>query len=159
MRTIAGILPWAVVSAVVGGATFWLLSGDMAAGRWLLAAILVGHAVVHLFFALPAPAATTESDWPFDLATSWAVTRFGADPRTVRIAGMALIAVVVIGSALSALATVGILVPASWWPATVLGLAGSSAVLLLLFLDRRLVIGFAIDAILVWLVVSRVWTP
>jgi hypothetical protein len=54
----AGTLPWAVVLAVTGGAIWWLLSRDAVAGRWLLAALLIGHGVVHPLFAVPAPSAT-----------------------------------------------------------------------------------------------------
>lgn len=159
MNGVAGVLRWAVVSAVVGGATWWLLSGEVAAGRWLLAAVLIGHAIVHVFFAVPAPAAEAGTDWPFDLAMSWVVTRAGVPPRTIRNVGIALIAVVVAGSSLAALATVGILVPEAWWPATVTVSAVASATLLVLVFAPQLVLGLAIDAVLIWLVVAGAWTP
>jgi len=80
VKTIVGILPWVVVVAAIGGAIWWLLSRDMSAGRWLLAALLIGHGVVHVMFAVPAPAATGGGpDWPFDMARSWA--RGGQKPR------------------------------------------------------------------------------
>jgi hypothetical protein len=64
VKPIGGILPWAVVLAAVGGAIWWLLSREMAAGRWLLAALLIGHGVVHVLFAAPAPTATEGGpDW------------------------------------------------------------------------------------------------
>ena len=43
VKTMTGTLPWAVVVVAIGGAIWWLLSRDMAAGRWLLAALLIGH--------------------------------------------------------------------------------------------------------------------
>ena len=159
MKAVAGVLPWAVVSAVVGGAIWWLLSGEMAAGRWLLAAVLTGHAIVHIFFAVPAPAAENGTEWPFDLAKSWTVTRAGVPPRTVRNVGIALIAIVVAGSALAALATVGIVVPAAWWQATVAASALASATLLVLVFAPQLALGLAIDAVLLWLVVAGAWIP
>ena len=45
VKTMTGTLPGAVVLVVIGGAIWWLLSRDMAAGRWLLAALLIGHGV------------------------------------------------------------------------------------------------------------------
>ena len=36
VKTMTGILPWAVVAVAIGVAIWWLLSRDMAAGRWLL---------------------------------------------------------------------------------------------------------------------------
>lgn len=159
MKGVVGVLPWAVVSAVVGGAIWWLLAGDVAAGRWLLAAVLTGHAIVHIFFAVPAPAAESGTEWPFDMAKSWAVTRAGVPQGTVRIVGIVLIAIVVAGSALAALSTVGVLVPAGWWQATVAVSAIASAALLVLVFAPQLVLGLAIDAVLLWLVVAGVWMP
>jgi hypothetical protein len=159
VKAVAGVLPWAAVSAVVGGVIWWLLSGEIAAGRWLLAAVLIGHAIVHIFFAVPAPAAEGGTEWPFDMAKSWTVIRAGVPPRTVRNVGIALIAIVVAGSALAALATVGIVVPAAWWRATVAVSAVASAALLVLVFAPQLVLGLAIDAVLLWLVVAGVWMP
>jgi hypothetical protein len=160
VKTIVGILPWTVVVAAIGGAIWWLLSRDMSAGRWLLAALLIGHGVVHVMFAVPAPAATGGGpDWPFDMARSWAITGTALDLNVVRAVGVALIAVVVIGFALAALSTVGIVVPSGWWQVTVAVSAVASAVLLILFLEPQLVLGLGIDAALLWVVVARAWMP
>jgi hypothetical protein len=152
----AGILPWAVVLVVLGGAVWWLLSRDMAAGLWLLAALLIGHGVVHALFAVPVPAATGGGpDWPFDMAHSWAITGAGLDTNLVRIIGVGLIAAVVVGFSLAALSTVGIIVPSGWWQPIV----AVSAVMLVLFFDPQLALGLGIDAVLLWLVAARVWMP
>ena len=160
MRTIVGILPWALVVAALGIAVWWLLSREVAAGRWLLAALLIGHGVVHVMFAVPAPAATEGGpDWPFDMARSWAINGAGLDLNVVRAVGLALIAVVVGGFALAALATVGILVPSAWWQPTVAVAAVASAVLLVVFFKPQLVLGLGIDAVLLWVVAAEVWMP
>ena len=160
MKTIVGILPWAVVVAAIGGAIWWLLSRDMAAGRWLLAALLLGHGAVHVMFAVPAPAATGGgSDWPFDMARSWAITGAGLDLNVVRAVGVALIAIAVGGFGLAALSTVGILVPPGWWQLTVAVSAVASAVLLGLFFEPQLVLGLGIDAVLLAVVATGAWTP
>lgn len=155
-----GILPWAVVLAVLGGATWWLLSNDMAAGPWLLAAILLGHGAVHVMFAVISPAATEGGpEWPFDMAKSWAVTGAGLDLNVVRAIGVALIAVVAVGFTLAALSTVGLIVPAGWWQATVGVSAVASAAVLVLFFNPQLVLGLGIDAVLLWVAVTRAWAP
>ena len=160
MKTIVGILPWAVVVAAIGGAIWWLLSRDMAAGRWLLAALLIGHGVVHVMFAVPAPTASGGGpDWPFDMARSWAITGAGLDLTVVRAVGVALIAIVVGGFALAALSTVGVLVPPGWWQATVAVSAVASAVLLVLFFEPQLVLGLGIDAVLLAVVATGAWAP
>jgi hypothetical protein len=155
-----GLLPWALVVAALGIALWWLLSRDMAAGRWLLAALLIGHGVVHAMFAVPAPAATEGGpDWPFDMARSWAVNSGGLDLNVVRAIGLTLIAVVVVGFALAALATIGIVVPSGWWQPTVAGAALASAVLLIVCLEPQLVLGLGIDAVLLWVVATNAWVP
>lgn len=160
MKTIVGILPWAIVLVVVGGAAGWLLSREMAAGRWLLAALLVGHGLVHLMFAMPAPAATAGGpEWPFDMARSWALSGVGLDVSVVRLVGLALVAVVVTGLALAALSAVGILVPPGWWQATLVVSTLASAILLVTFFDPQLVLGLGIDAGLLWIVTARAWAP
>ena len=160
MKAIVGILPWAAVLAVLGGVIWWLLSREMVAGRWVLAAVLIGHGVVHGLFAVPAPATTEGAPvWPFDMARSWLVTGAGADLTVVRVVGVALIVLVVAGFALAALSTVGIVVPAGWWPATVAGSALASALLLVLFFEPQLLLGLGIDAVLLWVVMTRAWAP
>ena len=155
-----GILPWAVVLVVIGGAIWWLLSRDMAAGRWLLAALLIGHGVVHVFFAVPTPAASDGgAAWPFDMAQSWAVTRAGLDLNLVRVIGAILIVVTVGAFALAALSTVGIIVPVGWWQPTIALGAIASAAMLVLFFEPQLVLGLGIDAVLLWVVVTRAWVP
>ncbi|HEY6013248.1 MAG TPA: hypothetical protein VIU37_04555 [Candidatus Limnocylindrales bacterium] len=154
-----GFLIYAVVLAVVGGATWWLMSQDMAAGPWLLAAVLIGHGVVHTMFAISPAATSGGPEWPFDVARSWAVTGAGLDLNVVRAVGAVLIAVVVGGFALAALSTVGLVVPAGWWPAAVGGSAVVSIVVLVLFFNPQLVLGIGIDAVLLWAVATKAWVP
>lgn len=160
VKSMVSTLPWAVVLVVAGAAIWWLLSQKMAPGRWLLAALLIGHGVVHILFAVPAPSATDGgAAWPFDMAQSWAVTRAGLDLSLVRVIGSALIAVTVGAFALAALATVGIIVPTGWWqPMIALGAIASAATLVLCF-EPQLVLGLGMDAVLLWMVVARAWVP
>jgi hypothetical protein len=157
-RTMATTLPWAVVLVVAGVAIWWLLSKDLAAGPWLLAALLLGHGLVHLLFAVPAtPGADGGNAWPFEMARSWAVTRAGLELGLVRVIGAVLISVTVAAFALAALATVGVIVPSGWWqPAIALGAIASVATLVLFF-DPQLVLGLGIDIVLLWLVATRAW--
>ncbi|HLO34957.1 MAG TPA: hypothetical protein VK194_02705 [Candidatus Deferrimicrobium sp.] len=160
MKTFGGVLPWAVVLAAIGAAIWWLLSREVAAGRWLLAAVLIGHGVVHVLFAVPAPAATAGSpDWPFDMARSWVVTGAGVDLNAIRVVGVALIAIVVAGFGLSALSTVGVVVPPGWWRATVVVSSVASAIMLILFFEPQLVLGLGIDAVLLGVVATGAWAP
>ena len=160
VKTMAGTLPWAVVLVVIGGAIWWFLSRDMAAGRWLLAALLIGHGMVHVFFAVPAPTATGGGrDWPFDMAQSWAITRAGLGLNLVRGIGLVLVAITVGAFALATLATIGVIVPSAWWQPTIALGAIASAATLVLFLEPQLLLGLGIDAVLLWLALTRAWVP
>jgi hypothetical protein len=163
MNSVSRLLPLAIGVAVIGGVTWLLLDGDNVLGTWLLAALLLGHGLAHVAFVVPAPdpARTTGAGmpWPFDLGDSWLVGRFGLNPGIVRAAGMMLAAIAIATSLLAALATVGILVPADWWPGLVVALAVSSMLLLTLRFSPAFVIGFGIDAALLWLVFLSGWRP
>jgi hypothetical protein len=158
VKAMGGILPYAVVLAVVGGVIWWLLSRDVAAGPWLLAAVLIGHGIVHLMFAISPAATAGGPEWPFDMAKSWAVTG-GLDLNVVRTVGVALIVIVAGGFALAALSTVGLVVPAEWWRAAVGGSAITSIVVLVLFFNPQLALGIGIDVVLLWAVAANSWAP
>ena len=160
MKALTGMLPYAAVLAAAGFAIWWLLSRDLAAGKWLLAAVLVAHGVVHVMFAVPTPPATEGGpEWPFEVAKAWPVTAAGLDLNLVRLVAGALIAVLVVAFALAGLATVGIVVPAAWWPVALTVGAVASAVTLVLLFNPQLVLGLGIDAVLLWVVVSGSWRP
>jgi hypothetical protein len=159
VKAMGGVLSYAIVLAVLGGVTWYLLSRDMAAGPWLLAAVLIGHGLVHTMFAISPPASAGGPEWPFDMAKSWAITGAGLDINVVRGLGVALIVIVAGGFALAALSTVGLVVPADWWQAAVGASAVTSMVLLVLFFNPQLVLGMGIDAVLLWTVASRAWAP
>jgi hypothetical protein len=160
MKAVVGILPYAAALIAIGGAVWWLLSREMAAGPWLLAAVLVGHGLVHLLFLVPVPATTDGgAEWPFSMARSWAITGAGRDANIVRIAGLALIAVIVAGFALAALSTVGVIVSSGWWQPTVAVGAVASLAMLILCFEPQLMLGLGLDAVLLWVVATGAWTP
>jgi len=163
MKTVTQLLPLAIGAALVAGLTWVLLDRDVVLGTWLLAALILGHGLAHLAFVVPTPALARESSsgmtWPFDLGDSWLVGRAGLDAAVVRGAGRTLTAVVVVTALLAALATVGILVAAGWWPGLVVALAVSSMLLLVLRYSPILLNGFAIDLALLWLALVSGWSP
>jgi hypothetical protein len=76
------LLPLAIGVAVVGGLTWVLLDRDVALGRWLLAALLLGHGLAHFAFVVPAPepARTTGAGIGIDAALLWLVFLSGWRP-------------------------------------------------------------------------------
>lgn len=163
MKVLRGLVPLAVGIVAIGALTWFLLDAESAIGRWLLAALLFAHGWVHLMFVFPQPdparASAGTPEWPFDMRRSWLVTRAGMDAGVVRIVGRAVMAVAFAALLLAALATVGVLVPAEWWAALVIGGSVASTILLILFYSPMLLLGFGINLALVWLVLGSVWSP
>jgi hypothetical protein len=162
MNDLLKLAPLAVGLVVVAIAIGFMLSRGMALGTWLLAAFLLGHGLVHVMFAVPAPAAPAPAggmEYPFDVNQSWLVTTRIADVAIVRALVVALVALTVIGYLLAALATVGLGVPTSLWPMLVVAATVASAGLMVIGLGPALALGIAIDVALIALVVTSAWSP
>jgi hypothetical protein len=163
MKTVTELLPLAIGVAAIGAVTWFLLDRNVGVGRWLLAALLFAHGWVHVMFVFPQPegAAATAggTQWPFDMGSSWLISGAGIDAGLVRSVGVVLMAGVAVAFLLAALATVGLLVPGGWWGGLVIGSAVGSALVLTLFFSPTLLLGFAIDAVLVWWVIASIWSP
>lgn len=158
-RSLLGILPWAIAVAIAGAAIWLLLDRSPALGAWVLAAVILGHGLVHGLYLVPqpdAPAGQTGPSWPFDLGRSWLVVLAGRR-RGRRIAAV-VIALVVGASALAALATIGLL-DASAWPALVGVTAVASLILLVVAFDPQLVLGIGIDVALLLVLLTGAWSP
>jgi hypothetical protein len=155
MKTMSGVLPWAIVMAGIGGIIWWMLARDMAAGAWLLGGLLFAHGAVHVLFLVPEPETSGGSGWPFDTARSWS----GLSGGNARAVGWVLIAATIAAFAIGALATVGIVVPAFLWQPVVIVAAVASTAMLVLFFDPQLVLGLAINAVVVWAAAATWWAP
>ena len=163
MKAILDLLPIGIGVALVGALAWFLLDRDIGAGKWLLGGLLLAHGWVHIMFVFPspetAPATAGGLDYPFDMTRSWLITTTGIDAGLVRSIGIAVMAVTFALFTLAALATVGWLVPATWWAGLVLAAAAASTLMLALFFSPALLLGFAINAALWWLVLASVWSP
>ena len=128
--------------------------------KLLLAAFLVGHALIHASYLSPAPPRTANGpEWPFEMARSWLVTGAGLEPQLVRALGTALVLATIALLVAAGLSTVGWLVPSTWWPSLALGGAVASALTLATFFHPWILLGFLIDAGLLWLVLVADWAP
>jgi len=163
MRAILDLLPIGVGVALVAALAWFLLDRDIGAGKWLLAGLLLAHGWVHLMFVFPTPETATATGgglaYPFDMTRSWLATNAGLDAGLVRSVGIVVMVVTFVAFALAALATVGWLVPAGWWTGLIIGGAVASTLMLVLFFSPALLLGFAINAALWWLVLASVWSP
>jgi hypothetical protein len=162
MQVVKSLLPLALGLVVVGVVVGVLISREVVLGEWLLAALLVGHGWVHVMFVSPRPKASAVTvggpHWPFDMGRSWLIGA-GLGPGLVRSVGVALTAVVLATFTLAALSTIGLLVPADWWPALIMIGAAASLALLGLVFSPMLLLGVAIDLVLLWVALASAWSP
>lgn len=163
MKSIVKLVPLALALLVFAVVVAALLQQNAGLGSWLFAAFLMGHGLVHFMFVVPQPATAGQTaggmDFPFDATKSWLVSAHILDLALVRPVVIGLVAVVVVGYSLAALATVGILVPASWWSVLVVVATSASAALMVVSLSPGLVLGIAIDLVLLWLAIVAAWSP
>jgi len=127
--------------------------------KLLFVGFLLAHAAVHLLFFAPKPAATPGGPtWPFELGRSWALSPLGLAPDTLRVLGIALVAVMIGAYALTALGVLGLGPGGLWVPAATAGTLASLALLGLFYLPW-LTIGVGIDLAILWLVLMSSWVP
>jgi hypothetical protein len=127
--------------------------------KLVLAAFLVAHGLIHASFLTPAPPRTADGpQWPFELARSWLVTVLDLDPAVVRPMGVALVVATVVLLGAAAFATLGWL-PSAWSVGLVTAGAAASLVTLGLYFHPWLVLGLAIDLVLLWAVLVAGWAP
>jgi hypothetical protein len=124
--------------------------------KLLVALFLLGHGLIHASWLSPAPATAGGPQWPFAFADSWLVTHLGLDIGPVRVLGVALVLATIVLLGGAAFATLGWL-PTSWWPAFVVGGSVLSLAVLVLFFHPWLVLGMAIDVVLLWAVLLNGW--
>ena len=115
--------------------------------RIVLGALFGAHGLVHLLWFAP----NDDPAWPFRLDRSWLVSEVTRKPVAV-----ALVALTVAGFALLGLAVWGVPGLASIWPGLAIGAAAVSLAALVLFWDRRLLWGVAIDVVLI---AVALWHP
>ena len=136
MRSIVKLAPLAVGLAIFAVVVAVLLNDQTPLGTWLLAAFLLGHGLVHMMFVVP----SARSSWRGSGRHGVSVRRRQILARRRHVLTalfgrwlvIGLVAVVVVGYGLAALATVGILLPASWWPLLVIVATSASAALMLI---------------------------
>ena len=125
--------------------------------RFALGIFLAAHGMIHLGYVTPAP--TSDPQYPFNLSKSWLVTGLGFDEPALRLIGTLLSLVTIAGYMLAGLAAVGMLVPAQWGlPLTVLS-SMTSLLVLIFFWSPWLILGVAIDVVLIAALLWLGWQP
>ena len=126
---------------------------------WLPAILLLAHGLIHASFISPRPPATAGGpEWPFELSRSWLLSPLGLDGEASRAVGLLLLVVTVVAFSVAAASAAGIWAQPLFVPAVGAG-ATASLALLVLFFHPWLVLGIAIDAVLLWAAFVARWTP
>lgn len=115
--------------------------------RIVAGTLVVAHGLIHLMWFLP----NDDPAWPFRLDRS----RLLPDELRKPVATV-LVALVVAGFALLGLAVWGVPGLAAIWPVPAIGAATASIAVLVLFWDRQLVLGVAIDLAIIAI---ALWQP
>ena len=133
---VRSLLPLALALLVFAVAERYLLTEGWLLGTLVMAGFLAFHGLIHLMFLNPKPPESSSgTEYPFDPSRSWLATRAGFLAPAVRGIGGALSALVAVGFILAGMATLGLIVPVTWWPALVVGSSIMSLTLFALFLS------------------------
>ncbi len=135
----------AAALAAVTAVIVLLLSAGWSLGWWLLAAFLLVHGCVHLFFVMPQTARAAESG-----------RRFGLTPGETHMVGSTLMAAAAIGFLFAALLTIA--ASGLWGPVIVISSLASLA-MLGFFFSRTLVMGVGVDLVLLVVALTGFWRP
>ena len=161
LRDLSKLVPLGIVLVIVAVAVGWMLQRDMTLGTWVFAAFLLGHGLVHIMFLAPPPTepGSAVENFAFDPAKSWIVSSGFLSLTTLKVIVIGLVIAVVGGYALTALATVGLIVPTAWWPGLLTASTVISLALLAITPTPGLVLGVAIDFVLLWVANTAAWSP
>lgn len=122
-------------------------------------ALLAFAAHFNLTAFVPAEAGKAWFGWPFAADTRpWLGLIGGLPSQGGSVITPLLAGVAGLGFLGALLGLLKIWVPAAWWPYLVLVAAGASALLFLLYFGRWSLLPLAIDAVLVWGVLSQHWS-
>jgi len=125
----------------------------------IVAIFLAAHALIHTGFVSARPAPTPGAPpWPFDLGHSWALGSLGVDEPVTRVIGTGLLVVLMLAYAVAALAVLGVVPTGLFVPAIAIGSVASLA-MLGVFFHPWLLIGIAIDLVLLWATLVGGWRP
>ena len=119
-----------------------------------LAIFLILHGLVHVILAMAPKPDAAEAVFATFFSKSWLLP--GAN---LRYAAFILATAAAVGFIATGLSLLDVLVPIDWWRGLAIASAVVSLLLLLLFWHRYLVVGVAIDLLLLVVVIFTSWSP
>ena len=127
--------------------------------KTIIAIFFILHGVAHGILAMaPEPNAPEARIGEF-FSRSWLLARLGLSRAAGRRLAITLAAMATIGFVATGLAILDILIPPDWWRALAMASAAVSLLLLAISWNRYLIVGIAVDALILLASALTTWTP
>ena len=125
----------------------------------IVALFLILHGLVHGILAMVPDPNAPEARFATFFSRSWLLAGLGLPESAARVIAIILAAAATIGFIAAGLALLDILVPLDWWRALAITSAVVSLLLLVIFWNLYLIIGVAIDVVILVTLIFTDWTP
>ena len=127
--------------------------------KTILAIFLILHGLVHGILAMVPNPNSPEAGFATFFSQSWLLSGLGLSESAGRPIAIILAVIATIGFIATGLALLDILVPFDWWRSLAIASAVVSLVLLVVFWNLYLIIGVAIDVVILATLILTDWTP
>lgn len=127
--------------------------------KTIAALFLLLHGLVHGILAMVPDPNTPEAAFATFFSRSWLLAGLGLPESAGRVIAIVLAAAATIGFIAAGLALLDILVPFDWWRALAIASAAVSLLLLVIFWNLYLIVGVAIDVVILVTLIFTDWTP
>ena len=124
--------------------------------KTIVALFLILHGLVHAILAMVPNPEAPGSGFATFFSRSWLLGNLGLPESAVRTIALILAAIATIGFVATGL---GILVPFAWWRPLAMASAAVSLLFLIIYWNSYLIIGVAIDILILAALIFTNWTP
>ncbi len=125
----------------------------------VVALFLILHGLVHAILAMVPNPDAPDSGFATFFSRSWLLDKLGLPESAVRTVALVLAATATIGFVAAGLGLLGILVPFAWWRALAITSAAVSLLFLVVYWNSYLIVGIAIDVLILAVLIFTNWTP
>ena len=127
--------------------------------KTIIAIFLILHGLVHAILAMVPDPNAPEARFATFFSRSWLLANLGLSEPVSRAIAMVLAVLATIGFVATGLALLDVLFPFDWWQTLAIVSAVVSLLLLIIFWNLYLVVGVAIDGLLLAALLFTDWTP
>lgn len=125
----------------------------------VVALFLMLHGLVHAILAMVPDPDVADSGFATFFSRSWLLGKIGLPESAIRTIALILAATATIGFVAAGLGLLGILVPFAWWRPLAITSAAVSLLFLLIYWNSYLIVGIAIDILILAVLIFTNWTP